>query len=60
MIPKESRLEQEDEGIEEKFRRAYLKMKKREMAKKKRRKQGNAEWNVELNEKVFCYDPANV
>jgi hypothetical protein len=53
VLPKESWLDQEEEGIEEKIRRAYLKMKKRAMARKKRRKRGNAEWKPELHEEVF-------
>jgi hypothetical protein len=40
MVPKESWPEQEDEGIEENIRRAYVKMKKRAMAREKRRKVG--------------------
>jgi hypothetical protein len=35
IVPEESWPEQEDEGIEEKFRRAYVKMKKRAMAREK-------------------------
>ena len=53
MVPKESWPEQEDKGIEEKISRAYVKMEKRAMAREKCRKQGNAEWNPELNEKVL-------
>jgi len=53
MVPKESWPEQGDEGSEEKIRRAYAKMKKREIAREKRRKKGNAEWNPELNERVL-------
>jgi hypothetical protein len=58
MVPKESRPDQEDEGIEEKIRRAYVKMKKTAMAREKRRKRGNAEWNPELNEKVLVKSQA--
>ena len=50
MVPKESWPEQEDEGTEEKIRRAYVKMKKRAIATEKRPKKGNAELNPELNE----------
>jgi hypothetical protein len=53
MVPKGSWPEQEEEGMEEKIRKAYMKMKKRAMAREKRRKWGNAEWNPELNEKVL-------
>jgi len=53
MVPKESWLDQKDEGTEEKIRRAYVKMKKRTMAREKLRKRGNAEWNPELNENVL-------
>jgi hypothetical protein len=53
MVPNESRPEKEDEEIEEKIRRAYVKMEKRAMAKEKRRKRGTAEWNPELNEKFL-------
>ena len=52
-MPKESWPDQEDEGIDEKIRKAYVKMKKRAMAREIRRKRGNAEWNPELNEKVL-------
>ena len=50
MFPEESWPDQE-EGIEEKIRRAYLSMKKREIEREKSRKRGNAEWKPELNEK---------
>jgi hypothetical protein len=53
MVPNESWPDKEDEETEEKIRRAYVKMKKRAMAREKRRKRGNAEWNPELNEKVL-------
>ena len=53
MMPKELWPEQEDEEIEKKIHRTYAKMKKRAMAREKRRKQGNAKWNPELNEKVL-------
>jgi hypothetical protein len=43
MVPKESWSDQEYEGIEGKIRRAYVKMKKRALAREKRRKRGNAE-----------------
>jgi len=52
MMPKELWPEQEDE-IEKKIRRTYAKMKKRAMEREKCRKQGNAKWNPELNEKVL-------
>jgi hypothetical protein len=53
MVPNEPWPDQEDEEIEENFRRAYVKMEKRAMAREKRCKRGNADWNPELNEKVL-------
>ena len=53
LVPKESWPDQEGEGTEEKIRKAYVKMKKRAMAREKRRKRGNAEWNPELNQSVL-------
>jgi hypothetical protein len=53
MLPKESCPDQDEEGIDDKIRRAYVKMKKRAMAREKRRKRRNAEWKPELNEKVL-------
>ena len=50
ILPKESWPDQE-EGIEENIRRAYLNMEEREMEREKRRKRGNAEWKPEQNEK---------
>jgi len=50
MLREESWPDQE-EGIEEKIRRAYLSIKKREIEREKRRKRGNAEWKPEINEK---------
>jgi hypothetical protein len=52
-LPKESWPDREKEEIEEEIRRAYVKMKKRAIAREKRRKRGNAEWKPELNEKVI-------
>jgi hypothetical protein len=49
ILPEESCPDQE-EAIEEKIRRAYLNMKKREIKREKRRKRGNGEWKPELNE----------
>jgi hypothetical protein len=49
ILPRESWPDQEDEGIEEKVRKVYVKMIKRATASGKRRKRGNAEWNTELN-----------
>jgi len=51
MIFPEKSWPNQEEGIEEKIRRAYLNMKKREMKREKRRKRGNGEWKPELNEK---------
>jgi hypothetical protein len=53
MLPKESWPDQEEEESDEKIRRACVKMKKRAIARDKRRKRGNAEWKPELNEKVL-------
>ena len=53
MLPKETDPDQEEGGIERKFRRAYQKMKKGAVARKKLHKRGNAEWKPELNEKVL-------
>jgi len=53
MVPKESWPKQEDEEIEENICRAYVKMKKRAMGRERLRKQGKAQWNPELNEKVL-------
>ena len=53
IVTKESWPDQEDEGTEEKIRRAYMKMKKRAMVRKERHMRRNAEWNPELNEKVL-------
>ena len=51
-VPRELWPDQEEEEIEEKIRRAYVKMKKRALAREKRCKRGNWEWKPELNEKV--------
>jgi hypothetical protein len=53
MLPKELWADQEEEGIAAKNHKAYLKMKKRSLGRENRRKQGNAEWKLELNEKVL-------
>jgi hypothetical protein len=53
MLPKQSRSNQGEEENEEKIRRAYLKMKKKAIAREKCRKRGNAEWKPELNERVL-------
>jgi hypothetical protein len=53
MLPKESWPNQEEEENEEKVRRAYVKMKRRAMAREKRRKRGNAEYKQELYEKIL-------
>jgi hypothetical protein len=53
MLPKESWPNQEEEENEEKIRRAYVKMKRRAIAREKRRKRGNSEWKPELYEKVL-------
>ena len=52
-MPRESWPDQEEEEIEEKIRKAYVKMKKRALAREKRCKRGNSEWKPELNEKVL-------
>jgi hypothetical protein len=53
IVPKESWPDQEKEEIEVKIRKAYVKMKKRALAREKRYKRGNSEWKPELNEMVL-------
>jgi len=43
----------QEKEIEEKIRGAYVKMKKRALAREKRSKRGNSLWKLELNEKVL-------
>jgi hypothetical protein len=52
-VPRELWRDHEEEEIEEKIRRAYVKMKKTALASGKRGKRGNSEWKPELNEKVL-------
>ena len=52
-VQKESWLEQEEEGIEEKIRKAYEKMKRKAVVRAKRRRKGNAKWNPEIGKKVL-------
>ena len=52
-VPRELWPDQEEEEIEEKIRRDYVKIKKRALAREKRCKRGNAEWKPELDEKVL-------
>jgi hypothetical protein len=53
LAPKESWPDKEEEEIEEKIRKAYVKMKKEALAREKHCKRGNSEWKPELNEKVL-------
>jgi len=52
MLPKELWPSQE-EWITARIHKAYLRMKKRALARGKHRKRGNAEWKRELNKKVL-------
>jgi len=53
IVPKQSWPDQEEEEIEENICRAYVKMKKRALARERCCKRGNSEWKPELNEKVL-------
>ena len=53
IIPSIQPLEQEEEGVEEKMKAAYTKMRKRAEARGRRRKRGNTKWEPRLDEKVL-------
>ena len=52
-MPSVQNLDQEEEGIEEKLQNAYYKMRKRAVARERRRKKGNAEWEPKVSDKVL-------
>jgi hypothetical protein len=54
LMPKAQLLEQEEEEIAVKLENAYAKMRRRAVAREKRRKRGNANWEPKLHEKVKC------
>ena len=53
LMPDVQNLDQGEEGIEEKLQNAYYKMRKRAVARERRRKKGNVEWEPKVNDKVL-------
>ncbi|GFG28356.1 hypothetical protein Cfor_08039 [Coptotermes formosanus] len=53
LTPKVEGPDQEKEAVEEKMENAYARMRKRALAREKRRKTGSANWEPQLHERVL-------